>query len=79
MHFYDYVIKSQLNGKLYTGHTSNLKRRLTEHNFGKTKSIKANIPNIIIYTESFSTRTEAVGREKYLTFGSGREFLLTKL
>jgi len=75
MSFYVYVIKSEVNGKLYTGHTKNLKKRLNEHNAGRTKSIKPNIPYKVIYTEQFESRIEAVRREKYLKSGVGREFL----
>ncbi|HDM78918.1 MAG TPA: hypothetical protein ENG51_21030 [Deltaproteobacteria bacterium] len=32
MPFWTYVLRSQSTGKLYIGHTSDLKRRLREHN-----------------------------------------------
>ncbi|MFA6609714.1 MAG: GIY-YIG nuclease family protein, partial [Candidatus Omnitrophota bacterium] len=32
--YHVYILKSQLDGKLYTGHTDNLERRLFEHNSG---------------------------------------------
>lgn len=77
--YYVYVLKSELNGKHYTGHTSTLKQRLKQHNAGKTKSIKPYIPYKIIYTEKFKSRIEAVQREKYLKSGIGRDFIKTIL
>ena len=55
--------------------TTDLARRLNEHNSGKTKSIKAYIPWKIIYTEEYDSEIEARKREKYLKSGSGREYL----
>ena len=75
MAYYVYVLKSDLNGRLYTGHTSNLEKRLIQHNSGHTKSTKPHIPYKIIYFEEFNSRLEAVKREKYLKSGSSREFL----
>lgn len=73
--FYVYILKSQKFNKYYTGQTKNLANRIKVHNLGKTKSIKAYIPFELIYFEEFSTRTEAVKREKYFKSGSGREFV----
>lgn len=75
MYFIVYVLKSEVNGRLYIGQTQNLVLRLKEHNAGKTKSIKPYIPYKVIYIEQLESRIEAVKREKYLKSGSGREFL----
>lgn len=49
--FYVYVIQLN-NGKYYTGLTGNLKRRLSEHASGRSKSTKYYLPfNLIWYTE----------------------------
>jgi len=55
--FYVYILKSKSANRFYIGHTNNLKRRLEEHNAGKTSSIKAYIPWEIIYCEEFLTKT----------------------
>ena len=73
--FFVYVIKSTLDGRLYKGLTSNLHKRINEHNSGKTKTTKAFKPWKLLYYEEFSTRVEARGREKYLKTGAGRRFL----
>ncbi len=60
---------------MYVGHTEDLKKRLLEHNKGKTKSNKAYRPFTLVYFEKFTTREEASKREKYFKSGSGREYL----
>ena len=75
MKYFVYVLKSELNGKTYTGHTSNLNQRLKEHNAGKTKSTKPFIPYKLFYFEEFNSRQDAVIREKYLKSGVGRDFI----
>ena len=79
MKFYVYLIKSTLFDYTYVGHTQNLETRLFEHNRGKTKSNKAYKPFVLVYSEEFSSREEAIQREKYFKTGSGREFLKSKM
>jgi putative endonuclease len=73
--FHVYVLKSRKNGRLYTGQTQDLKRRLQEHNSGKTTSLRSKGPFDLIYTEKYATRIEAVRRELYLKTGKGRDEL----
>jgi putative endonuclease len=73
--FYVYVIKSQVDGRLYKGMTQNIENRITLHNKGKTKSTKPFRPWKLLYYETFSTREQAREREKYFKTGSGREFI----
>lgn len=61
--YYVYVIKSEVDNNLYIGYTEDLRRRISEHNHGKTKSIKHRIPFILIYYESFNNKTDARKRE----------------
>ncbi len=75
MKFFVYAIKSQLDGRIYVGFTSDIDRRLQEHNSGKTKSTKGFKPWKLIYFEECIGRVEARKREKYLKSGIGKEFL----
>jgi putative endonuclease len=79
MKFYVYLIKSVVFDYTYVGHTEDLVGRLFEHNRGKTKSNKAYKPFVLVYSEGFSSREEAIQREKYFKTGSGREFLKSKM
>jgi len=76
--FYAYVIKSTNHDFYYKGHRENLDLRLQQHNSGFTHSIKPFIPFKIVYFENFSTRDEAVKREKYFKTAAGRRFLKSK-
>ena len=75
MEYFVYILKSEKDGRLYKGHTSNLESRMEEHNSGKTKSTKGYRPWSLQYFEKFETREEAINREKYFKTGIGREFL----
>ena len=70
-----YVLRSEKDGKRYIGYTSDLARRLNEHNSGKTISTKNRRPFILIYQEEYSTKAEAMEREKFFKSGKGREEL----
>ncbi len=73
--YYVYILKSKKVNRFYIGHTGNLKRRLEEHNFGKTRSTKAFVPWEIVYIEKFLTKTEAYNRETEIkSYKSGLKF-----
>jgi len=72
--FYIYVIKSS-KGKLYTGHTGDINKRLSEHNSGLCKSTKIDKGWRLIYSETFESRGDAMKREKWLKTGTGRKFI----
>ena len=75
MEYFVYVLESEKDGRLYKGQTSDIEKRVKEHNSGKTKSTKGYKPWKLVYFETFETRIEAVLREKHFKSGSGREFL----
>jgi putative endonuclease len=64
--YFVYMLKSLKDEKFYTGHTSDLKKRLKRHNGGMVRSTKARRPFELVYWESFGTRSEAMKRERQL-------------
>ena len=52
---YVYLLRSMKDEKFYLGSTTNLKRRLDEHNKGLMVSTKNRRPFKLVYTESFVT------------------------
>ncbi len=70
-----YVLRSDINHRLYVGQTNNLSRRLFEHNSGHSTYTKLTKPFRLIYQENFTTRREAIAREIELKTGKGREWL----
>ena len=83
MTFWVYVLISQTTGRRYIGYTSDIERRLREHNDKKTGkkrfTRKQPGPWSVVYQEEFSSRREAMHREKFLKSGQGREWLAEKL
>ncbi len=78
--FYVYIIQSIKDKGIYIGYTSDLKKRLKEHNQGKTKSIKHRIPFTLIYYESYLNKTDARKREIELkNNGQQREILMKRI
>ncbi|HMA69625.1 MAG TPA: GIY-YIG nuclease family protein [Candidatus Mcinerneyibacterium sp.] len=61
--FYVYILRCSDNS-LYTGWTTNLKRRLKEHKEGKgAKYTRGRTPLDLVYYEIFNSRSEAQKRE----------------
>ena len=58
-----YILQSMSSGKYYVGHTENLKRRIEEHNAGRSQSTRGKGPWQVRYTEDFATRSDAMHRE----------------
>ena len=62
---YTYVLRSRKDGKCYIGSTSDLRRRIAEHERGEVPSTAPRRPFNLIFYEAFLHQEEAVGREKY--------------
>ncbi len=70
--FYVYILQSQKDSELYVGCTSDLPKRVKEHNKGLVYSTKNNIPYALIHYEAFLNKKDAFTREKWLKTGWGR-------
>jgi len=70
-----YVLLSRKNGRLYTGSTNDLQRRLAEHARGHTHYTATAGPFDLVYMERCDSRLEAQRRERFLKTGAGRKFL----
>jgi len=73
MKYFLYILCSPKFIKTYVGQTDNLKQRLVLHNSTKVKSTKPYLPWILIHSESFSSRSEAMKREKWYKSRAGRK------
>ncbi len=56
--------------------TTDVARRLREHNSGKVFSTKGRVPFELLYTEELYSLKEARDREKYFKSAAGRRFLV---
>ena len=64
--FYTYIIKIIKDKKLYIGYTSNLRKRLKEHNSKLNKSTKPRVPFKLVYYEAYASEDDAIKREHNL-------------
>ncbi len=71
--YYLYILKSEVGNKIYIGSTSNIKRRLHEHNKGGTQSTRRFKPWYLLYSEEYKTKTEAIKRERQLKKWKNRQ------
>jgi putative endonuclease len=70
-----YALYSRTTKRHYTGATSNLERRLSEHNSDLSAATRHRGPWVLVYQEEFATVREALQRERYLKTGKDREEL----
>jgi putative endonuclease len=60
---YVYVVECA-DGSLYTGYTTDVERRVGEHNAGDgAKYTRGRTPVEVVYVEAFGTRSAAMARE----------------
>ena len=77
--YYVYLLLSEVDGKFYTGSTTDLRRRLEEHNKGSVASTAKRKPLKLIYYEACMNEEDARRREKYLKSGMGKKYLRNRL
>jgi putative endonuclease len=71
--YYVYFLRLA-NGSIYTGSTPDLKRRLKDHDSGKSLATKNLRPLKLIWYAAFPSRLTARRFEAYLKSGSGQAF-----
>ena len=77
--YYVYVLRSLNNGRLYTGSTGDLKRRVEKHNKGHEPSTKNMRPVELVYYEACMSKYDSLRREKYLKTTYGKRYLKYRL
>ena len=66
-----YILASQRNGTLYTGVTSDLLKRVSEHRAALKPSFTMKYAvNRLVYFETFEDMVSAIAREKQIKGGS---------
>ena len=83
MPYYVYILRSQSSGRYYCGQTSDLKRRLRQHNdpnYKLTKTTKRfSGPWELIWFEECASRAEALKRERQIKKRGISRFLKQEL
>jgi len=70
MNYFVYILSNK-NKRHYIGCTTDLEKRLSEHNAGKTRSTKPFLPWRIIYSEKYQDKQIAYKREWHLKHPKG--------
>ena len=73
--YHVYVLRSEKTGRRYVGSSQDIEERLRQHNSGESLATKHGAPWKLIHREEFSTRAEAVRRERFYKTGKGRDLL----
>lgn len=74
-----YVLQSEKDGNWYIGCTSNLEKRIVEHNKGRVRSTKTRTPFVVIYTEVYKDKYEAFRKERFYKTAKGKKELKRKI
>lgn len=74
-----YVLYSKKDYGFYTGYSTNLKRRIVQHNEGKSVATRPRRPFKMVYYEACLSWKDARAREKYLKSGMGKRYLNNRL
>ncbi|HDQ23198.1 MAG TPA: GIY-YIG nuclease family protein [Candidatus Uhrbacteria bacterium] len=69
-----YIIQSLKDLSYYTGRTTNLTKRIKDHNLGLSKYSSTKKPFKLIWYCVFNDKKKAIKFEKYLKSGSGIVF-----
>jgi putative endonuclease len=72
--FYVYVLLCR-DGDFYVGFTSDIQRRLLEHNQGKNISTRNRRPVELVYFEGHRSKIDALRRESYFKTTKGKTTL----
>lgn len=78
--YYVYILEKDTDKTWYIGYTSDLRKRLSNHNNGKGgKTTQKGKFWKLIYYEAYLNKEDATGREIFLKSGSGHKFIHKQL
>jgi predicted GIY-YIG superfamily endonuclease len=71
-----YMVANKRNGTVYTGVTSNLVQRVSQHKQGMAKGFTRKYDcKLLVYYEVYEDMFAAIAREKQIKAGSGKKKL----
>ena len=71
--YFVYILFSQKDHLLYIGYSSNLEKRVADHNSGNTKSTAHRRPLQLIFCEGYLYKEDAMKREAYFKTTAGKK------
>jgi putative endonuclease len=75
MKFHVYILQSESSGRYYVGQTKELVQRVAYHNADYSLALRNRGPWKLVYSEEYSTRSEAVRRELQIKKQKDRRFI----
>ena len=79
MKFSVYILQSSSTGRFYCGYTSDIDRRIRQHNdsdyHGSKTTKRFQGPWILVWAEQFKLRTNAMKRERQIKKRGNKRFL----
>jgi len=70
-----YVLQSERDLLLYHGYTTNIDKRILDHNAGNTISTSKRRPLKLVFCEFYLSKKDAMRREKYFKTTQGKRML----
>lgn len=71
-----YILYSKSFDRYYVGYTNDMDRRISEHNRKKGKFTDAGIPWVLVHSELYNSKKEAMVREKLIKSRKSKSFIL---
>ena len=75
MIFIVYILQSEVDESYYVGYTSDINKRLIDHNSKSAYYTSRKIPWRIVYTEFFESKTDAIKREIFIKKQKSKVFI----
>jgi putative endonuclease len=72
--YYVYILLTS-NKQLYTGYSSDVRRRVEEHEQGKVASTRSRRPVRLLHYEGYTLESDARRRERFLKTTEGKRLL----
>ena len=73
--YYVYILQSAVDDRIYIGQTSDLKRRVKEHQVGKGYTTRKYGGVRLVFYEAFASKEDSLRREKYFKTTKGKSSL----
>jgi putative endonuclease len=70
-----YILYSEKLDRYYIGYTDNIPWRIERHNQGWGRFTKSGIPWQLVYFEKYSTKQEAIKRERAIKTKKSRSYI----
>ena len=73
--YWVYILKNLREGKYYVGYTMNLGERIRQHNRGKSRWTKNKGGWVLVYSEHYRHKSEAISRENEIKRKKSRQYI----